>query len=74
MDGLAAARHIRKLPPPAGQVPIIALTANADADDVARYLAAGMLTVVEKPIKPEALVAALNAALEPSSGAVDAAA
>jgi two-component system, sensor histidine kinase len=74
MDGLAAARHIRKLPPPAGQVPIIALTANADADDVGRYLAAGMLTVVEKPIKPEALVAALNAALEPPTGAVDAAA
>jgi len=63
MDGVTAAREIRKLPGPAGLVPIIALTANADADEVKVYLAAGMHGVVEKPIKPERLMAALDAAL-----------
>ena len=63
MDGVTAAREIRKLPAPAGRVPIIALTANADADEVDQYLAAGMRSVVEKPIKPERLMEALDAAL-----------
>ena len=63
MDGVTAAREIRKLPAPAGRVPIIALTANADADEVTKYLAAGMRCVVEKPIKPERLMEALDMAL-----------
>jgi CheY-like chemotaxis protein len=63
MDGVTAAREIRKLSPPAGRVPIIALTANADTDEVAQYLAAGMRCVVEKPIKPERLLEALDSAL-----------
>jgi CheY-like chemotaxis protein len=63
MDGVTATREIRKLPAPAGRVPIIALTANADADEVAQYLAAGMRCVVEKPIKPERLMEALDMAL-----------
>lgn len=63
MDGVTAAKEIRKLPAPAGRVPIVALTANADADEVAEYLAAGMRSVVEKPIKPERLMEALDEAL-----------
>ncbi|HEX3405711.1 MAG TPA: response regulator, partial [Caulobacteraceae bacterium] len=63
MDGVTATREIRKLPGAAGRAPIIALTANADADEVAQYLAAGMRAVVEKPIKPERLLEALDAAL-----------
>jgi CheY-like chemotaxis protein len=63
MDGLEASRAIRALPGPAGAVPIIALTANADADEVQQYLAAGMRCVVEKPIKPERLMEALDDAL-----------
>ena len=75
MDGVTAAREIRKLPAPAGRVPIIALTANADADEVAQYLAAGMRGVVEKPIKPERLMEALDMALaERTAGAQAAAA
>ncbi len=64
MDGMEAARAIRSLPGPAGQVPIIALTANADPEDAKTYLACGMFSVVEKPIKPEKLLGAMNAALE----------
>jgi CheY-like chemotaxis protein/signal transduction histidine kinase len=63
MDGVTATREIRKLAGAAGRVPIIALTANADVDEVAQYLAAGMRAVVEKPIKPERLLEALDAAL-----------
>jgi CheY-like chemotaxis protein len=63
MDGVEATRAIRALPGAAGQVPIIALTANADPDDARGYVAAGMCSVVEKPIKPEVLLEAMNAAL-----------
>jgi CheY-like chemotaxis protein len=63
MDGVTAARAIRALPGEAGEVPIVALTANADPDDAAEYLAAGMDGVVEKPMKPEHLLAVLQQAL-----------
>ena len=63
MDGLAATRAIRALSGPERATPIIALTANADPDDARRYLAAGMATVVEKPIKAQRLLTALSEAL-----------
>ncbi|HEX7886332.1 MAG TPA: response regulator [Phenylobacterium sp.] len=70
MDGVAATRAIRAIPGPIGVVPIIALTANADPDDAEAYLAAGMNGVVEKPMKPEHLLAALQEALAPAGAAV----
>lgn len=63
LDGVGATRAIRALPGPVGQIPIIALTANADPDDAAAYVAAGMNAVVEKPMKPEQLLEALHVAL-----------
>jgi CheY-like chemotaxis protein len=63
MDGVAATRAIRGLEGPASLVPIIALTANAEPEDAEGYLAAGMNGVVEKPMKPEHLLAALQQAL-----------
>ena len=63
MDGVAATREIRALGGPASLVPIIALTANAEPEDAQGYLDAGMNGVVEKPMKPEHLLAALQAAL-----------
>jgi signal transduction histidine kinase/CheY-like chemotaxis protein len=63
MDGMEATRTIRQMPGSAGQVPIIALTANADPEDAKAYIACGMASVVEKPIKPERLLEAMNAAL-----------
>jgi signal transduction histidine kinase/ActR/RegA family two-component response regulator len=64
MDGVEATKAIRDLPAPIGQTPIIALTANADPEDAKTYIACGMSSVVEKPIKPERLLSAMNAALE----------
>ena len=51
MDGCDAARNIRSLHrPDAGAVPIIAVTANAFAEDVAATAAAGMDAHISKPI------------------------
>jgi CheY-like chemotaxis protein len=71
MDGVAATRAIRALGGPAGLVPIIALTANAEPEDAQGYLDAGMNGVVEKPMKPEHLLAALQAALGETEAADD---
>ena len=60
MDGVEATRLIRKLPGPVGEVPILALTANADPRDEAEYLAAGMNGVAQKPIQPDALLNAIR--------------
>ncbi len=56
MDGLSAARAIRKLPrPDATEVPIIAVSANAFQDDVERSLQAGMNAHLTKPLDPKKL-------------------
>ncbi len=67
MDGIEATKAIRALSTAAAAIPIVALTANADAEAAATYLAAGMLAVVDKPIKPEQLLSALQWALSQSS-------
>jgi CheY-like chemotaxis protein/HPt (histidine-containing phosphotransfer) domain-containing protein len=60
VDGLAATRRIRAERGP--QPRIVAVTANATAEDRAACEAAGMDDHVAKPVRPEALTAALTAA------------
>ena len=69
MDGVEATQAIHALGGHAGRTPIIALTANADPDDAKRYISSGMVSVVEKPIKPERLMQAMNAALSDAQDA-----
>lgn len=66
MDGVAATRAIRALPGPAGALPILALTANADERDELDYIAAGMNGVAQKPIQPDALLNAIRMVLAQS--------
>jgi CheY-like chemotaxis protein/HPt (histidine-containing phosphotransfer) domain-containing protein len=61
MDGLEATRAIRALAGSHGAVPIIALTANAFADDVQACRDAGMDDFVAKPIRKRLLVEKLAA-------------
>ena len=58
MDGLTAAREIRKLPGLA-TLPIVAMTANAMAGDRERCIDAGMNDHIAKPIDPDQLWASL---------------
>jgi CheY-like chemotaxis protein len=63
MDGLEATRLIRKREEASGQhVPIIAMTAHAMRGDEQRCLDAGMDAYVAKPIRPEDLYRAIDAA------------
>jgi two-component system, sensor histidine kinase len=50
MDGIEATARIRQLPSPACDVPVLALSANVMAEDLARYKAAGMNGALTKPI------------------------
>ena len=51
MNGYEATRAIRKLDrPDAGMIPIVAMTANAFAEDVQNAMEAGMSAHIAKPI------------------------
>ncbi|MBW7903321.1 MAG: response regulator [Rhodocyclaceae bacterium] len=56
MDGIEATRRIRALPERA-RTPILAMTANAFAEDRRRCLEAGMDDFITKPFDPEGLFA-----------------
>ena len=64
MDGYEAAKAIRLMGaggrPDAADIPIIALTANAFADDAYRAAEAGMNEHVAKPIDPDQLLETLH--------------
>lgn len=65
MDGWEAARRIRALDrPDAKAVPIIALSANAQEQDVRQSLAAGMNEHLVKPVDADKLYAALGRWIE----------
>lgn len=64
MDGYEATKAIRRLAgegrPDAADIPIIALTANAFADDVYRARQAGMNEHVTKPLEIDRLLETLH--------------
>jgi CheY-like chemotaxis protein/HPt (histidine-containing phosphotransfer) domain-containing protein len=63
MDGLAATRAIRARGGRYAALPIIALTANAYADDMKLCRDAGMTDFLAKPLRKPALIAAVLRAL-----------
>lgn len=60
LDGLSATRRIRKMEGDIANIPIIALTAHAMADQHETYQAAGMTGFVSKPIDPFRLFKAVE--------------
>lgn len=61
MDGFTAAQRIRFLEGPASQIPIVALTAGALAEDRDRCTEAGMNHFLAKPFRAEELLSLLEA-------------
>jgi signal transduction histidine kinase/ActR/RegA family two-component response regulator len=60
LDGVSACRAVRALAGPLRGLPIVAVTANAMADDHRAYLSAGMNAVLVKPLDLSALAATLD--------------
>lgn len=67
MDGLQATRAIRALPGKGG-IPIVAMTANAFAEDRAACMEAGMSDFLAKPIDPLELYTKLLRVLDRADG------
>jgi CheY-like chemotaxis protein len=61
MDGLEATRHIRAHnSKKAGEIPIVAMTANVFKEDVERCVEAGMNDHIGKPVDINELLAKLK--------------
>ena len=70
LDGHGAARAIRALDrPDAATIPIVAMTANAFADDVIAAREAGMTGYIAKPIDMKVVRTVLAQALEQNTQA-----
>jgi signal transduction histidine kinase/DNA-binding NarL/FixJ family response regulator/HPt (histidine-containing phosphotransfer) domain-containing protein len=70
MDGFEATRRMRALAEARGRrLPVVAVTANLMAEDVAACRAAGMSAVVGKPVHSRVLFQALAEAVAPLPGA-----
>ncbi len=63
LDGIGATQAIRALGKPVADIPIVAITANALRGDMETYLAAGMTGYVSKPLRIDALRAAMEGAV-----------
>lgn len=67
MDGYGATQSIRAMQGIAGQVPIVAVTANAFESDREKALEAGMTDYISKPFRKTALLRAMTLALAPAA-------
>ncbi len=63
MDGHAATRAIRALPPPVGTIPILAMSAGALPEEVRRCREAGMNGHIAKPVDRAVLLDAIDEAV-----------
>ena len=64
MGGIAATKVIRAMERPDADIPIIAMTANAFADDVKRNKEAGMNDRISKPLDARRIISVLSRYIE----------
>jgi PAS domain S-box-containing protein len=64
-DGYQLIKEIRRLPGPQSQIPAVALTAYARADDRMKALHAGFQIHISKPASKASVIAAVHALLRP---------
>ena len=70
MDGITATKEIRAasvMRPDAGKIPIIAMTANAFAEDIINSRLAGMNVHLAKPLDAEKMIVALKQCMADNS-------
>jgi PAS domain S-box-containing protein len=67
-DGYALMRRVRAMPPPAGMIPAVALTAYTDPQSVQNAFAAGFDAHLGKPLEPHVLADALAKVLQMKRG------
>jgi len=70
LDGPSAARRIRALAPPAGKVPIVALSGYVGEEERERCLTSGMNAFVSKPYRMQELLHAIASALGSGASSV----
>uniref|UniRef100_UPI00333F771D ATP-binding protein n=1 Tax=Castellaniella defragrans TaxID=75697 RepID=UPI00333F771D len=73
ISGMEICRRIRRQPGPNRNTPIIALTASVQPQEISEYLAAGILTVLAKPLRLEKLHQALARLRAPSAAEAESA-
>jgi CheY-like chemotaxis protein len=56
MDGFEVIRRVRELPPPAGRIPAVAITAHPSYENRRDALRAGFQDLLAKPTEPTQLV------------------
>ncbi|WP_372878962.1 ATP-binding protein [Spongiibacter marinus] len=71
LDGIEACKRIRALDSDTANIPIIAMTANAFASDIARCLDAGMNDFIAKPVDRQGLLLSLDKWLNSGSQSPD---
>jgi len=68
MDGYEATRQIRRLPSPARDIRIMAMTASATKTGLQKCIEAGMDDYISKPFKPEDLINKISNLLTKKAG------
>ncbi len=64
MNGLQTLKRIRAMPGPAGKIPVIAMTADALAEQRAFYLTQGIDGYLAKPINPTRIEMEIKAVMD----------
>lgn len=67
MDGYMATKHIRMLPEPYCEIPVVAMTAHALSSEVEKCISIGMNDYISKPFKQEVLYAKIIKHLKKSN-------